>query len=572
MKTSKIKTTIYFIIGAIIVLLLSTLLFSLFTIHRLKTNLSIQVQTRTLILTLKDNLAFLLDAETGERGYIITGDTSYLEPYNVALQNIAANQSRLKSLTRDNPLQQKNVDSLTKYSDLKISYTRELILLKSQGKEEDIRLRLISGQGKYFMNRVRSINRSMQSTEEKLFVERKGATEKSIENARVIFILEGLAAALITLFLALTIINELNKRAKTEKKLNDSLTEIETIIRNAPNAVIIINDQGLIIKWSLQAEIIFGWKAEEVLNKPMHEFIMPPNYREAHHKGFYHFLRTGEGPILGKTLELSALRKNNIEFPIDLRISATMVDEKYLFIAFINDITERKLKEMELSRKNQEIEQFAYIASHDLQEPLRTISNFSKLLSQKLQNHSDKEAEEYMGYILNGANRMSVLIFNLLEYSRIGKDRSKIIIDCDKLLNELLMDMKTTIHESGAKIQVEKLPTVNGYVYLKSLFQNLISNAIKFKKPESPPLINISVSSKANEFLFSVSDSGIGIEKEYYQRIFTIFQRLHTRHQYPGTGIGLSLCQKIVEVHGGKIWVQSELGKGTTFYFTIPKN
>ena len=156
-------------------------------------------------------------------------------------------------------------------------------------------------------------------------------------------------------------------------------------------------------------------------------------------------------------------------------------------------------------------------------------------------------------------------------YSRVGTNSAISEIDCNKLLQEVLKDLNLDIQESGAKINSEKLPVINGYVYLKSLFQNLLSNAIKFRKNDIHPIINITVQDKNTEWLFGIKDNGIGIEKNYYDRIFVIFQRLHTRVEYPGTGMGLAYCKKIVELHKGKIWVESEFGKGSTFYFTIPK-
>ncbi|MEQ8471076.1 MAG: ATP-binding protein [Marinoscillum sp.] len=244
----------------------------------------------------------------------------------------------------------------------------------------------------------------------------------------------------------------------------------------------------------------------------------------------------------------------------------------------VQDITEQDRAEKkliqyttELERKNKEIEQFAYAASHDLQEPLRSISNFSSLLAKKLEKNPNDEVDKYMSLISGGANRMSNLIFDLLEYSRIGKDMSRSAIDCNKLVNEILTDLNAIIEESNAEIHVTNLPVVNGYD-LKSVFQNLILNAIKFKKQDIAPVINITSTDSGKEFLFSIKDNGIGIEKDYYERIFIIFQRLHTRFEYEGTGIGLSLCKKIIDLHGGEIWVESEYGKGTTFYFTIPKD
>ena len=205
-----------------------------------------------------------------------------------------------------------------------------------------------------------------------------------------------------------------------------------------------------------------------------------------------------------------------------------------------------------------------------MQEPLSCISNFTKLLGEKFEGSTDEEITTYMKLVQRGANRMSRLIFDLLEYSRVGRSLVTSSIDCNKLIAEILTDLNALIEESGAEIHVENLPTIEGYE-LKSVFQNLIINAIKFRKVGIAPILNIYATDTGSEFLFIFKDNGIGIEKEYFERIFVIFQRLHLKTQYEGTGIGLSLTRKIIEMHGGKIWVESEFGKGSTFYFTIPK-
>ena len=234
---------------------------------------------------------------------------------------------------------------------------------------------------------------------------------------------------------------------------------------------------------------------------------------------------------------------------------------------------QQKLNEynVELERKNKEIEQFAYAASHDLQEPLRSITNYSQLLSEKLEAYPDSDISKYMGRVNGSAKRMAKLIFDLLEYSRVGKDMAMQETDCNKLVHEILIDLAALIEESGAVINVKELPIIKCYD-LKSVFQNLIINAIKFKKNGISPVVNISATKAGKDFLFTIKDNGIGIEKEYYDKIFIIFQRLHLRTEYAGTGIGLSLIKKIIEIHGGKIWVESVFGEGSTFYFTIPQN
>ncbi len=244
-----------------------------------------------------------------------------------------------------------------------------------------------------------------------------------------------------------------------------------------------------------------------------------------------------------------------------------------------NDITdfkkllaELKQKSEELARSNQELEQFAYVASHDLQEPLRTIYNFVGLLDKKYSEKTDQDTREYFKFIVNATAKMQNLIKDLLEFSRVGKNISFTDVDCNKILKEVIADLDVSIKESNAKIISAILPVLRGNeIELKRLFQNLISNAIKFHKKNVFPEITVTVEEKEKEYLFAIKDNGIGIEEKYIGKLFIIFQRLHSVEEYPGTGIGLATCKKIVTLHKGKIWVESKLDEGSTFYFTLPK-
>ena len=228
------------------------------------------------------------------------------------------------------------------------------------------------------------------------------------------------------------------------------------------------------------------------------------------------------------------------------------------------------MRTAELENKNKELEQFAYVASHDLQEPLRTTTGFAELIRDKYQGKLDSEGDAYIMYIIQSAERMKVLIKDLLDYSRIGREAALKNIDCNIMLKEVLSDMNSSIRESDAKIISENLPVINGYpTEIKLLFQNLISNAIKFRKKNCLALIHINAQPIENFWQFSFSDNGIGIEEKYQSRIFIIFQRLHTRSEYEGSGIGLAHCKKIVDLHAGKIWVESSEGNGSIFHFTI---
>jgi light-regulated signal transduction histidine kinase (bacteriophytochrome) len=219
------------------------------------------------------------------------------------------------------------------------------------------------------------------------------------------------------------------------------------------------------------------------------------------------------------------------------------------------------------------LQQFAYVASHDLQEPLRMITSYLTLLENRYKDKLDDDADEFIEFAVDGAKRMKQLIKDLLQFSRVGTHgKSFQKTNCEAVLKKTLSNLEVAIIENQAEITYDSLPMIKADdSQLLQLFQNLISNAIKFRS-EKPPKIHVGAISKNGEWVFSVNDNGIGIEEEYEKRIFVIFQRLHANNKYPGTGIGLALCRKIVERHGGHIWFKSKLGEGSTFYFTIPKN
>jgi light-regulated signal transduction histidine kinase (bacteriophytochrome) len=277
-------------------------------------------------------------------------------------------------------------------------------------------------------------------------------------------------------------------------------------------------------------------------------------------------------------LETVNIRANGEEFPVEITARMQTLGDEEVMLAVVRDITERKEAEevlrgyrSELERSNESLVQFAYVASHDLQEPLRMLSSFMELLSNQYGDQLDEDAQEYIDFAIDGAQRMQRLVLNLLTYSRVGtQGKSFETTECEDVLEISLTNLKVALEESSAVLTHDPLPVVMADEdQLAQLFQNLIGNAIKFTE-DRPPKVHISVSEEKGFHRFSIQDNGIGIASENLERIFGASQRLHSIDEYPGTGLGMAICKKIVERHGGRIWVESEPGKGSIFYFTIP--
>lgn len=278
-----------------------------------------------------------------------------------------------------------------------------------------------------------------------------------------------------------------------------------------------------------------------------------------------------------KSLNEATERIKEGDYSVNVK-GSEIKDMDNLSVAFNQMVTSLKSsfeliekKAEELKGKNRELEQFAYIASHDLQSPLLTVSNFVGILEEDYSDKLDEEGKVAINFITESTARMKALVTGLLDYSRLGRKAETHEIDLQKTVNDVIEDLHHNVVEAEASVKVENLPSLEVYkTEIRMLFQNLISNAIKFRKPGVKPKVKISSEKKGDHYLFSVRDNGMGIPEQFKEKIFVIFQRLHSQKAYEGTGIGLAHCQKIVELHGGKIWVESEVDKGSTFYFTIP--
>lgn len=338
-----------------------------------------------------------------------------------------------------------------------------------------------------------------------------------------------------------------------------------------------VNEQGTIILVNSQVEKLFGYRREELLGQSM-EILVPRSLRSAHPEHRKEFFENPKARAMGAGRDLYGQRKDGSSVPLEIGLNPVISSGEKYVVASLVDITERKSSEstlqeklLELQRSNEDLEQFAYVCSHDLQEPLRVISNYTQLLAKRYQDHLDEDADEFVDFIVDATKRMQELINDLLLYSRVQtKGQAFRTTDCNETVKIAMSNLSLAIEESGATVTADHLPVVqaDGSQMLQ-LFQNLISNAIKFRG-EAAPKIHIAARRENNFWIFSISDNGLGIDMKYAERIFIIFQRLHNRETYSGSGIGLAICKKIAERHGGKIWIESEPGQGTTFYFTIP--
>jgi len=372
--------------------------------------------------------------------------------------------------------------------------------------------------------------------------------------------------------------DELEKRVEERtaelRKANEMLSSQADLLDLAHDAILVRDPDGKILYWNSGAEETYGWGKDEALGK-IAQTLLQTQFPKPLEEIKLDILTGGQWEG-----ELHHVTRDGRRIVVASRWATQrdVTDNPSVILEINRDITEKKRGEeaiesymARLERSNHDLQEFAYIASHDLQEPLRTVSSFVQLLERRYKGKLDADADEFISYAVEGARRMQSLIKDLLQYSRIGTQGNPFEpTDMETVYNQVISSLKTSIEETGALISHDPLPTLQADPsQLAQLLQNLIGNGLKFRSQENPA-IHISAKACTGEWLFSVKDNGIGIDREYSERIFQIFQRLHSKEEYPGTGIGLAICRRIIEQHGGKIWVKSVPGKGATFYFTVP--
>lgn len=374
----------------------------------------------------------------------------------------------------------------------------------------------------------------------------------------------------------LATVHDISRRKSAESALAEQTARLAAIVETAVDAIITIDERGLIDSFNPSAERLFGYSREEVLGRNV-SMLMPAPYREQHDGYLAHYLATGEKRIIGIGREVVAQRKDGTTFPIELAVSEMQVGKRRMFTGLVHDITQRKQIEerqarliQELEAANEELKNFAYVVSHDLKAPLRAIGSLADWIAADQSEKLDADGKEHLRLLIQRARRMDSLIDGILQYSRVGRVRETVAdVDVNEIVQEALAMLAPPAH---IKVEVAPdLPVVRTErTRILQLFQNLLSNAIKYlDKPQG--LIRVGCDEHADEWEFSVSDNGPGIEPRHFKRIFQLFQTLAPRDRVESTGVGLALVKKIVELYGGRVWIESQVGAGSTFFFTLPK-
>ncbi len=552
--------------------------------------------TNEVLLKTNQILIGAIDIETGSRGYIITGDSLFLSPYIEANKNITIAIKQLKQLVSDNPTQLIRVDSLTALLNQSIETRKLIIAIRAGHNFVYGSTNALHYNGKVITDNIRLVIKHIEADEYRLLAIRARANTKVVSSINKIILLFKIILFVLLLTVFIIIYKNIRARNIAEKKLILINSSLEKIVEEKVQIVI---EQEKKYHFLLQnmlegIQIIgFDWRYIFVNNSVAEQskynseellgFTMMEKYPGIENTEMFKILQQCMTDRTPHRME------NKFTFPdgstewYDLSIQPV---PEGLFI-LSTDITKRKqieeevinvnhalnTKVEELAASNEELERFAYVASHDLQEPLRMVSSFLGLLKLKYYDVLDEKGRSYIHFAVDGAERMKRLILDLLSFSRLNaKTQIMQKVDCDEVLLEVHQNLLSIITENNCSITIAHLPTLIGNrSQLVQLFQNLISNAIKYKSADKQPIVDVSVEEKNTEWQFCIKDNGMGIDPKYFEKIFIIFQRLQSKENYSGTGIGLAIAKKIVERHGGRIWVESKLNEGSTFYFTISK-
>ena len=540
-------------------------------------------------------LSSLKDAETGQRGFLLTGEDRYLDPYRLALTEIPANLKGLLDATATgSPDQAARVRALRPQVQEKLDELKQTIdLRRSKGFDAAVRL-VLTDRGKVMMDRIRDLCSEILMVALDGLTQYSRNTNSSADNLGLVSTIGSAGLLALLIFSTIAIQTATRRRleliqnlVESEDKTKQARDWLQTTIGSIGDGVIATDALGNVTLLNRVSESLTGWTQEDAVGLPLEQIFSIGNEETGAvvENPVSKVLR--EGRIVGLANHTRLTSRDGRQIPIDdsaapIRDSAGKIVGVVLVF---RDITERRKAEIRdkesaaalskhaelLARNNADLEQFAYAASHDLQEPLRMITNYSQLLLRGYRGSLDDQAGLCVNYITQGAKRMRELLADLLSYTQLGAEgeRPAETIDLSSVYEKVIQNLKAAVEESGAVVTSDRLPFAPGHeTHFIQLLQNLIGNSIKYRSA-GPPHIHVAAEKQDGHWRLAVTDNGIGIPPAYHQQIFRVFKRLHGT-QIPGTGIGLAICQRVVERNGGRIWVESEPNRGATFYFTLP--
>jgi PAS domain S-box-containing protein len=521
-------------------------------------------------------------AESAQRLYLLTSDDTALAAMEAARGRLRDYMPGLKDLFGADPVQDARLPELERRVDDRLRLLDGV--LQARGSAAAVRKRLATGEDLAKMQQLRELV-TLMATEETTRLEHRQQTAQNDARRTVLFVVLLLGVSLVSVsVLFLRIQREMRELRKAREGLaryaeeaSTGETRLRTVLNTVVDAIIVIDASGVIESFNAAAERIFGYTAREIIGKNV-STLMPSPDRDRHDGYLARYLTGGEPRIIGIGREVVALRKDGTVFSIDLAVSEMHLGGRRMFTGIVRDITERRRAEeqrvqliQELESANEELKNFAYVVSHDLKAPLRAIGSLADWLIADYQDRIDAEGQEHLRLLKIRVRRMDGLIDGILEYSRVGRVKETLAtVDTQAAVNDAITLLAPPPHIRV--IVDDNLPTVLAEpTRVQQLFQNLLSNAIKYMdKPQG--LIRIGCAPLDGMWRFSVADNGPGIEARHYEKIFQLFQTLAPRDRVESTGVGLALVKKIVELYGGRVWLESVPKQGSTFYFTLPRD
>jgi PAS domain S-box-containing protein len=533
--------------------------------------------THEVLETLQNFVADMARIESSDRGFALTGEESYLEFYRAAILSAENDETAVHSLTKDNPKQQLELLGLEDLMAQKIQLGDMVISLRRTKGMVAAADAIGSGRGQRINTDCLGIVGAMQDEELRLLLLRNVEAKQRVAQTKLVLLLGTVLGVLIAVVSGWIVCRDIAARGLAEVALREGEERFRNLANNISQLAWMADEKGSIFwynqRWfdysGTTLEEMAGWGWQKVhhpdhvqgvvdkisrcfQNGEVWEDTFPLRGRDGNFRWFLSRavpIRDSEGKVLRW-------------FGTNTDISASKEAEKHLAETVA-----------ELKRSNEELQQFAYVSSHDLQEPLRMVSSYTQLLAKRYKGRLDSDADEFIAFAVDGCNRMKGLIQDLLAYSRAGTTgRALCQVSGKDALQGALENLKITIAQSGAVVTQDSLPDLRtDKMQLTQVFQNLVGNAIKYRSAEVPRVHVSSIKNGDHEWIFSVRDNGLGIAPQYFEKIFILFQRLHGRNEFEGTGIGLAICKKVLERLGGRIWVESQPDKGSTFFFALPE-